>query len=138
MYCTYYFMNELECYKKDPPGVLMWHSRLKIWHSHFCGSGHCCGMGLIPCLGTSFHMLRKWPKRRSTLPYSLLLLLSFFFFFFFFIGCLGPHLWHMEVLRLVVESELQLWAYTTATAMQDPSRAYDLCHSYGNAGSLIY
>ena len=34
----------------------------------------------------------------------------------------------MEFLRLVVESELQLPAYTTATAtaMQDPSRVCDL------------
>ena len=31
-------------------------------------------------------------------------------------------LWHMEVPRLGVESELQLPTYTTATAMQDPSR----------------
>ena len=33
---------------------------------------------------------------------------------------LGLHLWHMEVPRLGVESELQLPAYTTATAMPDP------------------
>ena len=32
---------------------------------------------------------------------------------FFFVG---PRLWHMEVPRLGVESELQLPAYTTATA----------------------
>ena len=31
-------------------------------------------------------------------------------------------LWHMEVPRLRVELELQLPAYTTATATQDPSR----------------
>ena len=29
---------------------------------------------------------------------------------------LGPHQWHMEVLGLGVESELQLLAYTTAIA----------------------
>ena len=46
-------------------------------------------------------------------------LCSYSFFFFFF---LGLHLWHMEVPRLGVESELQLPTYTTATAMQDPSR----------------
>ena len=40
------------------------------------------------------------------------------FFFFLF---LGPLLQHMEVPRLGVESEVQLLAYTTATAMQDPS-----------------
>ena len=41
------------------------------------------------------------------LVFCLLLLLFVF---------LGPHLWH----RLGVKSELQLLAYTTATAMQDP------------------
>ena len=33
---------------------------------------------------------------------------------------LGPHLLHMEVPRLRVASELQLPAYTTATATPDP------------------
>jgi len=31
-------------------------------------------------------------------------------------------MWHMEVLRLGVELELELPVYTTATAMQVPSR----------------
>ena len=35
----------------------------------------------------------------------------------------------MEVPKLGVESELQLLAYTTATAMPDPSRVCDLHHS---------
>ena len=35
----------------------------------------------------------------------------------------------MEVLRLRVDSELQLPAYTTATAMQDLSLTWDLHHS---------
>ena len=42
---------------------------------------------------------------------------------------LGLHLWHMEVPRLGVQSELELLAYTTATATQDPSRVWDLHHS---------
>ena len=33
---------------------------------------------------------------------------------------LGLHPWHMEIPRLGVESELQLLAYATATAMPDP------------------
>ena len=45
-------------------------------------------------------------------------------FFFFFPGL---HLWHMKVLRLGDESELQLPAYTTAT--QDPSCVCNLHHS---------
>ena len=44
---------------------------------------------------------------------------------------LGPHTWHMEVPRLGVKLELQLLTYTTATAMADPSRVYDLrCSSW--------
>ena len=42
---------------------------------------------------------------------------------------LGPHSLHMDVSRLGVESELQLPAYATATATQDPSRICDLHHS---------
>ena len=47
-------------------------------------------------------------------------------FFIFFIVLFGPHLQHMEVLRLGVESELQLLAYTIAMAMLDPSHICDL------------
>ena len=42
---------------------------------------------------------------------------------------LGPHPWHMEVPRLGVELELQLLAYTTATATPDLSRVCNLHHS---------
>ena len=44
---------------------------------------------------------------------------------------LGPHPWHLEVPRLAVESELQLPAYATGTATQDPSLICDLHHSSG-------
>ena len=54
--------------------------------------------------------------------------IAFFFSFFF----LGAHLQHMEVPGLGAESELQLWAYATATAMPD------LSHICGNARSLIH
>ena len=46
------------------------------------------------------------------------------FFFFFF---LGPHLWHVEVPRLGVESELHLPAFATAT--WHLSHVCDLHHS---------
>ena len=39
---------------------------------------------------------------------------------------LWPHLQHVEVPRLGIESELQLLAYTTASATPDPSHACDL------------
>ena len=46
-----------------------------------------------------------------------------------FVFFLGPHLKHMKVPRLGVESELQLPAYTTATATRDLSHICDLHHS---------
>jgi len=54
---------------------------------------------------------------------SIKLFDSFFFFFS------GLRLRHMEVPGLGVELELQLPAYTTATAMWDPSCICDLHHS---------
>ena len=50
------------------------------------------------------------------------------FLFLFLFYFLRPHLWHMEIPRLGAESELQLLAYTTATALPNPSRVCDLCH----------
>ena len=47
----------------------------------------------------------------------------------YLLSLLGPHLWHMEVPRLGVESELQLPAYATATPDPDPSCVFDLHHS---------
>ena len=43
----------------------------------------------------------------------------------------------MDVPRLGVESELQLPAYTTASAAPDPSHICGLHHSYSNTGSLL-
>ena len=51
------------------------------------------------------------------------------YFSFFFFVFLGPHLRHMEVPSLGVETELQLPAYTTAPATPDPGRVCDLHHS---------
>ena len=52
-----------------------------------------------------------------------------FVFLFCFVFFLGLRPWHMEVPRLGVELELQLLAYTTDTATQDPSHLCDLYHS---------
>ena len=52
-----------------------------------------------------------------------------FFFFFFFLSSLGPYPWHMEVPRLEVESELQLPAYTIATATPNQSHIFSPHHS---------
>ena len=48
---------------------------------------------------------------------------------FFSFVFLGSYLWQREVLRLGVESEPQLLAYTTATAMPDLNHVCDLYHS---------
>ena len=52
-----------------------------------------------------------------------------FIYLFIYFCFLGPPPWHMEVPWLGVESELQLPAYTTATAMWNPSCICDLHHS---------
>ena len=50
--------------------------------------------------------------------------------FLFVLFCfIGPHLWHMEVPRPGVKTELQLPAYPTATATSDLSQVCDLHHS---------
>ena len=54
---------------------------------------------------------------------------NFFFLAFWLFGFLGPHLWHMEVPGLGVESELQLLGYGTATAKPDPNSNCDLHQS---------
>ena len=66
----------------------------------------------------------------STLPWPHYFCATFLFTRFFFFFCfLGPYPQHMEVPRLGVESELQLLAYITATAMQGPSDICNLHHS---------
>ena len=54
------------------------------------------------------------------------------------VSFLRSHPWHMEVSRLRVESELQLMAYATATAMWDgvTSATYTTAHS--NTRSLTH
>ena len=71
---------------------------------------------------------------RVAIPGLLLFGLLFFCFLllFLFFVFLGPHLQHMEVPMLGVELELQLPAYTTATATPDRS-----CIS-NNTGSLTH
>jgi len=77
----------------------------------------------LPCL--VYHPNPRLGIYLLHFSHSLLLLLLFFFF----LVSLGLHLHHMEVPRLGVESELQLPAYTTATAMPDTSQVCNLHHS---------
>ena len=112
----------------------MWCSRLRIWHCHCSGSGHCYGMGWIPGLETS-HALGMAKKKENynkgkrrkletwhdisklNLDSSCFMLTIFFSF--------RRH----RCSRLGVESELQLPTYATATEMPDMSLTCDLHHS---------
>jgi len=62
--------------------------------------------------------------------------LIFLFFCGFFFCFLGLHPRHMEVPRLEVKSELQLPAYSTATATPDPSCFCNLHHSSWHCQTL--
>ena len=55
--------------------------------------------------------------------------LFLFFLICWFVSFLGLQVWHMEVPRLWVESELQLPTMATATTMSDPSCVCDPHHS---------
>ena len=46
-------------------GVPWWLSRLRIWHCHCCGSGCCCGVGLIPDLGTFSCHRCSWNQKQN-------------------------------------------------------------------------
>ena len=104
---------------------------------------------LLPssALGTTTHLLSvtvdkfvfsrrvdMWNHTVWTLSFSIIILyihiggLGGVLFLFHFVF-LGPHSQHMEVPRLGADSELQLPAYTTATAMPDPSCVCDPHHS---------
>ena len=76
--------------------------------------------------GCSPYMFPKWSMELFRVTLSAPRRKKKFFFFFCF---LEPHLWHMEVPRLGVESELLLPAYITATATWDPSCIVNLHHS---------
>ena len=82
--------------------------------------------------------LRGGERARSPLKLALaqcsfrvISVFSYFLFFSFclFLSFLGPLLWHKEVPRLGVESELQPPAYSTATATRDQSHVCDPHHS---------
>ena len=85
------------------------------------------GRGLNPSCTKSFNPLHRAGKWTSISTVTWAIGGGFFLFVFFGLFW-RPHLRHMEVPRLGVELELQLLAYTTAPAMQDPSHICDLHH----------
>ena len=74
-----------------------------------------------PCAWIRSSGGKEWSEKREESLREILRNSNFFFFFF-----LWPHLWLMEVLRLGMESELQLPAYATATAIPYPSCNCDI------------
>ena len=76
------------------------------------------------------HLFKNNSNNNKLPKLNFKLIFNFFCFFcFFFFYSLGPYLRFMEVPRLGFQSELQLPAYTTATAMQDLGCVCDLYHS---------
>ena len=79
-------------------------------------------------LGTSFSIYglgvggwgHKYPDDKKQENVYIMLFIKFIFIFIVFVF-LGPHPSHMEIPRLGVELELWPLAYTTATAVRDPS-----------------
>ena len=58
--------------KKLFKGVPLWHSGLRIWHWHCCGSGCCCGTSLIPGPRTSMcHRYGQEKKKKNCLTYLI-------------------------------------------------------------------
>ena len=84
----------------------------------------------VPLPLTEYYLLEIISRVVNTTLFLILLRLNFFFFFLIFLfSFLGPHERHMEVPRLEIESELQLPAYTTATATWDLIRICNLHQS---------
>ena len=92
------------------------------------------GMRVCALEPTTVHTFPPSSPTRSQTPeadtsFLWVLFFCFVLFFSFFFFLLEPHPWHMEVPRLGVKLDLQLLAYTTATATQDLSCVCDLHHS---------
>ena len=88
--------------------------------------GHGYGQNKPPVSPTSFQCRGTPAHPEGTLTtFSTQLWPRHSILFYCIVFFLGPHPQHMEVLRLAVKSELQLQAYTTATATGDLSH---ICH----------
>ena len=85
-------------------------------------------MGVVIVVG-NFIMEKNYPT---------VFRLSSFYTYLFIYSFLGQHVWYMEVPRLGVKLELQLQAYTSATAMLDPAISANYTTAHGNTGSLTH
>ena len=103
----YYLLSLPRCYR--PISVLSFTTKISVNYS-LCT--------LLPILVTYslFSFTSETTLSKIIQKSNLMVQLNFKIFFFRF---LGSHLQHMDVPRLGVKLELQLPAYTTATAMRD-------------------
>ena len=85
-----------------------------------------CVYPVFLALFTKISILPLWNFHDTLVKNQLTINMCLFLFLFCF---LGPHMQHMEVPRLGAESDLQLLAHTTATAMPDLSHVFNLHHS---------
>jgi len=82
-------------------------------------------LNILQIVSCSCH---PWNLPKSQIEWVLFFICLFGWLVGFFCF-LGPYLWHMEVPRLRIESELDLLDYTTAIATPDLSCICDLHHS---------
>ena len=124
-----YQIYDLKIY---PP--ILWVYEIQLFYLHFC----CCAFGVISkkhCLILSYGVLSSGSSHIKVwfilLNFSSTCSIYRYVYICIYLSfdLLGLHLWHMEVPRLGVQSELQLPAYTTATTTQGLSRICDLQHS---------
>ena len=94
-------------------------SLLLLFKASLCHFFHVCTCTCMLYSVTCMFFLMPCFFSESIITWGL----HFFFFFKW------PHLRHIEVPGLGVESETQLPAYTTATATPDLSHIFDLSHS---------
>ena len=81
----------------------------------------------------SYEQVKRLNTKEKRLDFILLPRSSIFFF-----CVLGPQVWHTEVPRLGIESELPLPAYIIARATQDPGCFCELhTTAHGNAGMIV-
>ena len=104
----------------------MWLSRLQIWLlSLLCWVAAMARFSSLAweLLNATVGIAGKKKKELKCWKLKTFFLFWKPFFYFF----LWLYLWHMEISRLAVESELQLQAYTTARAIPDLSCICSLC-----------
>ena len=58
--------------------------------------------------------------------------------FLFFLSFLGPHLWHMEVPRLGVESEYRWWPTPEPQQLQIQATSAACTAAHGYVGSMTH